>query len=193
MPMGNLSLSAFDHVWLVSDFKKDTGAAVHSSIVTNILGSYLPKSRIKFSYNSFGKPVLVPIDGLSLYINLSHSKSLLVAIVSLDTYTGIDVEEIKERRYAARIASRYFHGKSLVDLIGFYRSWTACESFIKAHGLSIGSAISRIAVKDDTDDLYLGLDGAFSHRVQFFRPTKEHLLAVCRPQTSPKELAVFHI
>lgn len=54
--------------------------------------------QIQFAYESYGKPKLKNIN--NLHFNLSHSGDWVVCAIS-DFSVGIDVEEIKDRNYAA--------------------------------------------------------------------------------------------
>jgi len=119
-----------------------------------ILASYLgaPPESLIFREGSGGKPELA-VDGGSLQFNLSHSKSVAAAAVSIDIEVGVDVEDI--RPIEADVAKRYFspaENASLAALAGsewlagFYRCWTRKEAILKAEGVGLRTPLDSFDV-----------------------------------------------
>lgn len=68
------------------------------ALLRQILGKYLPQipSQLSFSYGSYGKPSLLQSsqDDL-LCFNLSHSKDVVLYVLSRDPNIGIDLEYLR--------------------------------------------------------------------------------------------------
>lgn len=166
------SLVTDDHVWVIEGFSRGKSSALKSPIVTDIVGSYA-------------------LDGIELHVSLSHSADVLVLIVSLDAGVGVDVERLKVRKHADRIARRYFgQGEPQRTLLDFYRSWTAREAFVKAIGSGLARVISNIVIEERNEAMAIGLGGLWSHRVEFLE-IRDFVIAFCRQGNSQKGVQVF--
>ncbi len=112
-----------------------------------ILGSYLGKPPESLVYRDAegGKPELVlTTDDLPLRFNLSHSKTIALLAVRLDSEVGVDVEDI--RPIERDVATRFFSPAevaSMAPLAGeewfdaFYRCWTRKEAILKVEGMGL--------------------------------------------------------
>jgi len=103
---------------------------------------------------------------------------------------GVDAEQLIERRYTLHIARKYFQTWEQSQSL-FYRAWTARESFAKLLGRGLANVIARTRVKAACDDMLIGLDEDFSHRVNFMSPVNGYLAAVCRSKDSSKDLELL--
>ena len=192
-----LSLDCFtdlmqqDHIYLVRGFKKTIKPSINSPVVTDILARYLPQQKITCLSDPSGKPRLWPVDGKMIFISLSHVEDILLVALAADSDVGIDVEVIRERRYAKQIAARYFDSEPK-NIDDFYRAWTAREAFIKAIGSSIGSSLARIHTKKSGVDLKIGLSKDFSHTVSFFSPLDNFLAALCRSKSTRRDYRIIN-
>jgi len=188
--MPQLELTS-DHVWVVNNFKKDKNYSYYDGVVTEILSLYSPGKNFRIRRRHGEKPVMAPLDGEEIFFSLSHAEDVLVLAISKDGELGVDAEYVKDRRYASRIAQRYFRaeeGPSTLEC--FYRSWTAREAFIKAIGSGLGKSISAIQTKNRDEEMFIGLKDDFSHRVSFYHPLANFLVAVCRKKESMKKIVL---
>lgn len=115
--------------------------------VRRILGAYLDREpeHILFSANTFGKPELVTeAQTRTLHFNLSHSRSVALLAVSIDTELGVDVEDL--RPIEPEVAESHFSPTELAALSslegeawlqGFYHCWTRKEAILKAEGVGL--------------------------------------------------------
>ena len=109
-----------------------------------ILGSYLrrPAESLVYRETTGGKPELaLEASELPLRFNLSHSKSMALLAVSLDSEVGVDVEDI--RPIERDVAKRFFSPAEIASMAGldgedwldaFYRCWTRKEAILKVEG-----------------------------------------------------------
>jgi 4'-phosphopantetheinyl transferase len=112
-----------------------------------ILASYLGKlpQSLVYRESEGGKPELaLGATDAPLRFNLSHSKSIALLAVTLDSEVGVDVEDV--RPIERDVAKRFFSpaevaSLSLLDgeewLHGFYRCWTRKEAILKVEGVGL--------------------------------------------------------
>jgi len=55
----------------------------------------LPANKLQFEYDEFGKPSLIPDQGLPLQFNVSHSGDLVLIAITIGRAVGVDVEKIR--------------------------------------------------------------------------------------------------
>jgi 4'-phosphopantetheinyl transferase len=115
----------------------------------DLLGRYLGTDprRVRFTYNSFGKPALDPQWGSRLKFNLSHSAGLALIAIATDADIGIDVEFIRALPEYGEIAGRFFSASEFAEFNrlpegiragAFYNRWTRMEACVKAGGEGLG-------------------------------------------------------
>ncbi|HPO29755.1 MAG TPA: 4'-phosphopantetheinyl transferase superfamily protein [Candidatus Hydrogenedentes bacterium] len=109
-----------------------------------------------------GEPGLVFRNDVSRawYGSISHSGSVICAVVSARVIPGVDVEEIRPRKNVNALAERFFTkkeadwvreakfpGTDLSDdeVTRFLRLWTRREAIVKALGLGVLNGFSRFA------------------------------------------------
>lgn len=83
-------------------------------LLGEILG--LPAHKLKFEYNEFGKPSLMPRQGLPLQFNVSHSGGLILIAITMGRAVGIDVERIWTDLDLDGIAARFFFSQRIQNL-----------------------------------------------------------------------------
>jgi 4'-phosphopantetheinyl transferase len=111
-----------------------------------ILGRYLdsPPQRLRFNYGDKGKPYLQN-PSANVQFNLSHADKLALLAVS-PAPVGIDLEQLRERKDLARVATRMFPPSIAQDLAklqgdalirAFFYHWTYLESCSKCRGTGL--------------------------------------------------------
>ena len=99
--------------------------------------SPLPELELNLNKKPFFK-------GSSLQFNLSHSQDIYLLLLSDECPVGVDLEEIKNRRFCAKLAQRFFTAKeqdflekSEDYLKAFYALWTRREALVKCLGIGL--------------------------------------------------------
>jgi len=171
---------------------------VTRALLRTVLSRYAPvdpKDWV-FSANAYGRPHIANThapDGC-LSFSVSHTQGLIVLGVAKGRSLGVDVENFATRDMSIDMANHYFAPQEVAALHEvshrqrqdrFFQYWTLKESYIKARGLGLslpldgfsfhfrnGHAVELVINRELDDD---------SARWQFwqFRPTPEHLVAVC--------------
>jgi 4'-phosphopantetheinyl transferase len=111
----------------------------------------LAPERLTFAYSPSGKPAIARSAAISF--SLSHADGIaLVAIAR--TAVGVDVETLRPRPRAARIAARFLgdtvsrHLFSLPETertLAFHRAWTQHEAYVKAVGGELFAFVTPLA------------------------------------------------
>lgn len=168
------ALNQEDHIFVVDGYKKTAFSAVEDPIFLELMSRYVDLSQVKFLRTALGKPF---IENSPLHFSLSHSGDLLLVAFSKSP-VGIDVEQIKERKYRSRIEQRY--GFKMQTVEDFYASWVAREAFIKLTGGSLAQdlARNRMVLVDKT--------------ALIFSPQKGYVAALFRKCTKNKQ-KIFYI
>jgi 4'-phosphopantetheinyl transferase len=120
--------------------------AMSRVVMRTVLASYLNchGREVRFSVNSFGKPILDGINGCPpLHFNLSHSRGAIALAVCRDREVGVDVEERQRRVEHLALAERFFaaaEARHLQQLDeeqrgnAFFAIWTLKEAYVKGIG-----------------------------------------------------------
>lgn len=109
-----------------------------------ILAAYLDiePTRIAFSHNKFGKPVL-DLENEMIHFNVSHSEDLALVAVTRRQEVGIDVEFINDDIEIRKSAESIFSPAEVTALKAlplesqratFFEVWTRKEALLKALG-----------------------------------------------------------
>ena len=114
---------------------------------------------LTFGYSEYGKPVLKgPCD---VRFNVSHTDGLALMAFVRHREIGIDVEKIRPRPDARKLAERFFSDeerRSLENLSGgelqaaFFRCWTRKEAYIKAKGEGLSLPLHQFDVSVAADE-----------------------------------------
>ena len=119
-----------------------------------ILSRYLicNPSQIRFCYNYYGKPYIVPIANREeLSFNVSHSNSAVLYGLARGRTIGVDIEFVRRDINYEGIASAIFSEAEIRNLhslpislrpSGFYIAWTRREAYAKAIGTGMMSSNS---------------------------------------------------
>jgi 4'-phosphopantetheinyl transferase len=115
----------------------------------------LPANNLQFEYDEFGKPSLVPRQGLPLQFNVSHSGDLILIAITMARAVGVDVERIRTDLDPDSIAARFFSTnecKVLASLAGaaryeaFFTCWTRKEAYLKGRGIGLSLPLDQFDV-----------------------------------------------
>ena len=169
-------------IWVFSGIDRQKPSTLQSTWLRSVVMGLFPMRKAEISIDGRGKPVIIVDDGVECGISLSHSHGLLALMVCDRGSAGVDIEYIKERKQRDRIARRYFGiSEKQQSVLGFYRSWTAREAFVKAVGSGIDRRFKRIALSHESHRSVIGFDADPSHRIDFFSPAPGFIGAVCQP------------
>lgn len=171
---------------------------VTRALVRTVLSRYAsvdPKDWV-FSRDVYGRPHIANTEATDscLSFSVSHTKGLIVLGVAKGRSLGVDVENFAARDISIDVANHYFAPEEVAALhevsdrqgmCRFFEYWTLKESYVKARGMGFVLPVDRFSfhfVDDHAIDFVINPElGDDSSRWQFwqFRPTSEHLLAVC--------------
>ena len=126
---------------------------VARGILRNLLLGFtgIPAEKLRFTYGSSGKPVLVGHDGIQF--NISHSADLGLFAFAPDRPVGVDVENERPVRRLLDVAQRFMSEDELRSLIdtspeerkaAFLRSWVVREARLKAEGKGVWSGSENL-------------------------------------------------
>ncbi len=115
----------------------------------------LPANELQFKYDEFGKPSLIPGQGLPLQFNVSHSGDLILIAIAVGRAVGVDVERMRTDLDPNGIAVQFFstdERKTLASLAGsaqykaFFACWTRKEAYLKATGVGLSLPLDQFDV-----------------------------------------------
>ncbi|UXY16201.1 4'-phosphopantetheinyl transferase superfamily protein [Chitiniphilus purpureus] len=174
------------------------------ALVRTVLSRYAPVAPTDwvFTANAYGRPQIDPCHGeaAGLHFNLSHTQGLIVLGVARHGALGVDVEHLHARQVSPGLGERFFSPAEAAALAAvppaqrqarFFEYWTFKEAYIKARGMGLSIPLDRFGFDYPHEHaVQLTIDPALgddAQRWQFwqFRPTPDHLLAICteRPPT----------
>lgn len=171
---------------------------VTRALVRTVLSRYvaIPPAAWRFAPDRYGRPAIInmtPTD-CDLRFNLSHTRGLIALAIAHRRALGVDVENVRARPVSIEIAERFLAAEEMAELSNlrqeqqrdrFLEYWTFKESYVKARGLGLSIPLQqfsfhypheravRLAVHPS-----LG-DDASRWRFWQFRPSSEHLFALC--------------
>jgi 4'-phosphopantetheinyl transferase len=185
---------------------------VTRALVRTVLSRYAsvdPKDWV-FSRDAYGRPHILNPQAADarLSFNVSHAQGLIVLGVAKGRSLGVDVENFAKCNVSIDIANHYFAPQEVTALhevprhqqqYRFFEYWTLKESYIKARRMGCSIPLDRFSFHFSDDhavDLVINQEsGDDSSRWQFwqFRPTSEHLLAICAEKLNSQssKLIVF--
>lgn len=129
--------------------------AAAQAALRSALARYLGESpaSIEFRRGEHGKPFLAERYASEIQFNLTHSHDLAVAAVTAGGEIGVDLEKVRERPAAERLAKRFYAAGERAALDGapaelkerlFFRLWTRKESHLKATGTGLSVTLRDI-------------------------------------------------
>src|SRR5205809_7514540 len=125
---------------------------VARGILRNLLLGFtgIPAEKLRFTYGSSGKPVLVGHDGIQF--NISHSADLGLFAFAPDRPVGVDVENERPVRRLLDVAQRFMSEEELRSLAEtpaeernsrFLKSWVVREARLKAQGKGVWDGMAK--------------------------------------------------
>lgn len=165
---GYLSLLSQDEVLRADRFyfeKDHDHFIVGRGLLRTILGSYLNQepAQIEFVYGQFGKPAIRSGRGDKvLEFNLSHSKDLVLYILTWQRRIGVDLEYMAPMADMDNFAEQFFTPRetALINLLSgdqkadaFFKTWTCKEAFLKANGSGLTMPINQVEISLETNEV----------------------------------------
>jgi 4'-phosphopantetheinyl transferase len=163
-----------------------------------VLSRYLPvePNDWRFSNNSYGRPEIANVsrEECGLCFNISHTRGLIALAVTKHRELGVDVENVRSREVSLEIADRFFARAEVEELASvpkpqqqdrFFEYWTFKESYIKARGMGLSIPLGQFSFHYPHERaVHIAIEPALgddANRWSFwqYRPTSEHLLALC--------------
>ena len=154
------------------------------ALVTELAKPYFPGGVPEILRQERGKPYFA--GNGNVHFSVSHSGEL-VAVAFAESPVGIDLQQHKCRGYETRedailrhrkLSSRYLHPQEQAYLEsdpweGFFRIWTAKESFVKRTGRGIDHGLADICILPQGE--------AWEDQNGFFRQTtfSDYTLTLC--------------
>lgn len=171
---------------------------VTRAMVRTVLSRYLGVAPTdwRFANNEYGRPEIANLTRAEcdLCFNISHTRGLIALAVTQRREVGVDVENVKTREVEIEIADRFFASTEVAELAAvskerqqdrFFEYWTFKESYIKARGMGLSIPLGKFSFHYPHEHaVQLAVDpelGDDATRWAFwqYRPTVEHLLALC--------------
>lgn len=200
---------------LLDDTERARAARFHfqrdrsSYIVAHALGRSLLSAHAggdptgwRFTIGDHGKPeVISPHPGLRWRLNLSHTRGLAAAVLTLDHDVGVDVEW-RDRKSSIDLAEHYFAPAECAYLATvppelahevFLTFWTLKEAYVKAIGKGLAQPLDSFAFTLDPLSIRFDseLAGDPAHwLLRRFRPTGDHLMALALHHRDPHDVTV---
>ena len=144
-----------------------------------------------FAIGDHGKPeVVVPAGAPRLRLNLSHTRGLAAAALTVDHDIGLDVEWLDGRTDGLEVARHFFAADECAQLEQappglatetFLAFWTLKEAYVKAIGKGLAQPLDGFAFTLDPPAIrFDGTPGDDPARWRFhrFRPGPRHVMAV---------------
>lgn len=139
---------------MTSDSSMRQFAAAQAALRT-ALSHYLgePPPRIEFRRGEHRKPFLDMRYKSDIQFNLTHSHDMAIAAVTAGSEIGVDLEKVRPRPKAERLAARYYATQERAALSDspadlkerlFFRLWTRKESHLKATGTGLSVTLRDI-------------------------------------------------
>jgi 4'-phosphopantetheinyl transferase len=182
---------------------------VTRALVRSVLSRYADVAPADWAFheNAYGRPAIAPEhrEAGDLRFNISHARGLVALAVGRRHELGIDVENLVHRPVSTEIANRFFSAVEVADLAGvppagrqdrFFEYWTLKESYIKARALGLSLPLDKFSfLLTPQRGIRIEIDASLHDepgRWSFFqyRPTPDHLLALCVEQRAGQSTLV---
>jgi 4'-phosphopantetheinyl transferase len=180
------------------------------ALVRTVLSRYVsihPREWV-FSANAYGRPDIANAQArdVSLSFNLTHTLGLIVLGVSRHRALGVDAENVRARDASVDVAGRYFAPQEVAALAAapphervyrFFEYWTFKEAYIKARGVGLSLPLDKFSFHyPDERAVEIAIHpecGDDAARWQFwqFRPSADHLVAICAERVGDRSPAVI--
>jgi 4'-phosphopantetheinyl transferase len=156
----------------------------------------------QFATGDHGKPEVISThSGPRLRLNLSHTRGLAAAVLTMDHDVGIDVEWLG-RKPVLDLAEHVFAPAECTYLAAvvpelthevFLTFWTLKEAYVKAIGKGLAQPLSSFAFTLDPLSIRFDseLAGDPAHwLLRRFQPTRDHLIALALHHPRPHDVTV---
>lgn len=157
----------------------------------------------RFDIGAHGKPEVVsPAGGRRLRLNLSHTRGLAAAVLTLDHDVGIDVEWLDRKAPTMALARRFFAAAECAHLEAlpegaftdtFLSFWTLKEAYVKAIGKGLAQPLDAFAFT--LEPLSIRFDAAQADDpaqwlLRRLQPTPRHLMALALHHPDSPEVTI---
>jgi 4'-phosphopantetheinyl transferase len=182
---------------------------VTRAMVRTVLSRYLTvhPADWRFTNNEYGRPAIANLSQAEcgLRFNISHTRGLIALGVTQHRELGVDVENVRTRDVGLEIADRFFAPAEVAELSTvpkdrqqdrFFEYWTFKESYIKARGMGLSIPLGQFSFHYPHERaVHIAIEpqlGDDASRWGFwqYRPTAEHLLAVCAERSEGDALSL---
>lgn len=164
-----------------------------------VLSRYAPVAPAEWAFasNRYGRPQIADrhAEASILSFNVSHARGLIALGIAWRRALGVDVEQVSMQQASLlEIAQRFFAPAEVAELARvpperlrqcFFEYWTFKESYIKARGMGLSLPLEQFSFHyPDEDTVRLAIDPRLGDDPDLwhfwqYRPTPQHLLAVC--------------
>lgn len=153
---------------------------VSRAVLRIILGKYLKlePSKLKFQYNSKGKPQINPDQNqIQLQFNHSHSEDISLYGITTKYPIGIDIEYRRSIADLEQIAYRFFTPRECQLLAKFppsekinifFQLWTGKEAYLKCTGEGIAGGLDKFEIRFNHNQS-IGLSGINDNLSQIYQ------------------------
>ena len=172
------------------------------ALIKTTLSQYInqPPQAWSFAENQYGRPHLAEPEHAWLRFNLSHTKGMVVCLVSRQREVGVDVENLERKSDGLLgIAEHFFAPKEVSALRAlpmeqqrqrFFSYWTLKESYIKARGMGLSLPLEKFAFVS-LSPIVLELDPSLQDRAERWEFSlrslgEQFLLATALERTAPE-------
>lgn len=157
----------------------------------------------RFDTGAHGKPeVVVPAGAPRLRLNLSHTRGLAAAALTVDHDIGVDVEWLDRQPASEGLARRFFAADECAQLEAvppeqanetFLSFWTLKEAYVKAIGKGLAQPLDSFVFT--LEPLSIRFDAILADDPERWlfrrlRPTSSHLLALALRHPDPRAVTV---
>jgi 4'-phosphopantetheinyl transferase len=179
---------------------------VTRALVRTVLSKYSEVAPTTWTFvtNRYGRPEIAERhkSAKEISFNISHTSGLIALAITYRRAVGIDVENILSRPASIGIADHFFSSTEAADLSRipphqkqerFFEYWVCKESYVKARGMGLSIPLDRFSFTfPDERSIQIAIQpelGDCASRWSFrqYRPSPEHLLAVCFEHMTGKE------
>jgi Phosphopantetheinyl transferase len=157
----------------------------------------------RFAIGDHGKPeVVVPTGAPRLRLNLSHTRGLAAAALTVEHDIGLDVEWLDGKADGMELARHFFAADEYAQLErtppelateAFLAFWTLKEAYVKAIGKGLAQPLDGFAFTLDPLTIrFHGAPGDDPARWRFhrFRPGPRHVMALALGLATADEVTV---
>lgn len=138
----------------------------------------------RFGENAHGKPaVLEPREFDSLRFNITHTRDLVICIVTRAGEVGVDAEDTSQQVDASLVARHFLSHREESRLARlpeaerkerFFEQWVLKEAYVKAIGIGLSDEGERLTVEQHEDGRVVAAPGC---TFSIYRPSADRVAA----------------